>query len=188
MRSQSQLQSVGGFTLIEVLVAALVLAVGIVGAAGVQVAALRTRHATGLMSDGVQLSSALAERMRANPDQSQAGDGANAYLQLRYDALEGPPPQAGTMCFGGASCTSAQMAAFDLYEIKLALYTDFPQGRVAVCRDAAVWSGVTRSLAWECAAAANAPVVIKLGWRDRRAPPDAKIYPSVALVVAGGTP
>ena len=180
---------VGGFTLIEVLVAVLVLAAGIVGAAGLQVVALRTGNATGLLSDGVQLSGSLAERMRANAGQSQAGDAANAYLQLRYNAAsEGAPAPAGVMCFGGASCNSAQMAAFDLYEIKQALYSDFPEGRVAVCRDAAVWSSATRSLAWECAAGANAPVVIKLGWRDRRAPPDAKINPAVALVLAGGAP
>lgn len=183
-----QTRFVGGFTLIEVLVAVLVLAVGIVGAAGVQVAALRTRHATGLMSGAVLLSGGLADRMRVNTGQSQAGDGANAYLQLRYDAAEGAPAPAVPMCFAGASCNSAQMAAFDLYEVKLAVFTEFPEGRVAVCRDATVWSGATRSLAWECAAAANAPVVIKLGWRDRRAPPDAKIMPSVALVVAGGAP
>ena len=184
-----QSRSVGGFTLIEVLVAVLVLAAGVVGAAGVQVAALRTSHATGLISDGLQLSGSLAERMRANPEQSRAGDAANAYLQLRYNAAsEGAPAPAGPMCFGAASCNSAQMAAFDLYEIKLALHADFPEGRVAVCRDAAVWSGATGSLTWECAAAANAPVVIKLGWRDRRAPPDAAINPSVALVLAGGAP
>jgi type IV pilus assembly protein PilV len=181
---------VDGFTLIEVLVAALLLAVGIVGAAGVQVAALRTRHATGLMSGGVQLAAALAERMRANSAQMGAGDGANPYLQLRYDAAaDGAPAQNGASCFGGAACSSADMAAFDLYEIKQSLYADFPGGRVAVCRDAAVWAGGARGgLTWECAGAAGAPIVIKLGWRDRRADPRAPARPAVALMVAGAFP
>ena len=177
-----------GFTLIEVLVAVLVLAVGILGAAGVQVAALRTRHLTGLMSGGVQVAGALAERMRANSAVMRAGDALNPYLQLQYDAGAGEPAPPGVLCFGGAGCDGAQLAAFDVYEIKQAVFSGFPSGRVAVCRDAVVWSGAQRALAWECVAAANAPIVIKLGWRDRRVAPDAAIVPSVALVVAGVYP
>jgi len=183
-----QARLVDGFTLIEVLVAMLLLVAAILGTAAVQVAALRTRHATALMSGGVQLAGALAERMRANSAAMQGADAANPYLQLRYDAAEGAPASAGPMCFGAAACSSAQLAAFDLLEIKQALYADFPQGRVAVCRDAAVWSGSAGALVWECAGADNAPVVIKLGWRDRRADAEALFGPSVALVVAGAMP
>lgn len=182
-----QARLVDGFTLIEVLVAMLLLVVGILGTAAVQVAALRTRHATALMSGGVQLAGTLADRMRANSAAMQAADGANPYLQLRYDAAEGAPVPAAE-CFGAAACSSAQLAAFDLAEIKQALYADFPQGRVAVCRDATVWAGAPGALAWECATAANAPVVIKLGWRDRRADAEAPVGPSVALVVGGAFP
>jgi type IV pilus assembly protein PilV len=183
-------RSVRGYTLIEVLVAVLVLAVGVLGAAGVQLAALRTRHGTALMSNGVQLAGALAERMRANSVHMQGADDANPYLRLRYDAAaDGPPAAGGAMCFAPASCSNADMAAFDLYEIKQALYDDYPNGRVAVCRDATVWSGgADGHLGWDCVGAANAPIVIKLGWRDRRADPRALIAPSVALVVAGAFP
>lgn len=177
-----------GFTLIEVLVAVLLLAAGVLGAAAVQVAVLRTRHATALMSGGVQLAGTLADRMRANSAATQRGDGANPYLQLQYDAgSEGAPAPPAVMCFGASGCNSAQLAAFDLYEAKHTLYSDFPQGRVAVCRDTTVTSG-TGALAWACAPAANAPVVIKVGWRDRRGQADAPFGPSVALVVAGGFP
>lgn len=181
-----QARLVDGFTLIEVLVAVLLLAVGILGAAAVQVAVLRTRHATAHMSGGVQLAGTLAERMRANSGAAHGGDGANPYLQLRYDAWsEGAPAQPAVLCFGADSCNSAQLAAFDLYETRQALFSDFPHGRVAVCRDTTVWSG---ALVWECAPAAGAPVVIKVGWRDRRANPGVPIGPSVALVVAGAAP
>lgn len=184
-----QARLVDGFTLIEVLVAMLLLVAGILATAAVQVATLRTRHATALMSGGVQLAGTLAERMRANGAAMQAADSANPYLQLHYNAAaEGAPAPAAVMCFGAAACNSAQLAAFDLAEIKQALYAGFPQGRVAVCRDAAVWSGAAGGLAWECAGAANAPVVIKVGWRDRRADAEALFGPSVALVVAGAFP
>lgn len=177
-----------GFTLIEVLVAVLVLAIGIGGAMAVQAAALRTRHLTSLMSGGVQLAASLADRMRANSVQMQAGS-ANAYLQLRYNGdTDGPPAPPGVVCLGAASCSSGELASFDQYEIKSALFSEFPGGRVAVCRDGVVWSGARRSLTWDCSAAPGAPLVIKLGWRDRRADSAAPVMPSVALVVAGAFP
>lgn len=172
-----------GFSLIEVLVAVLVLSIGIVCAAASQVASLRTRQGTGLMSNGVQLASTLAERMRANRAQMPA------YLQLQYDAAVQGAPMPGAMCFGGARCTGAQMAAFDVYDIKQALYTSFPGGRVVVCRDEG-----HAVVAWECAGGAASPIVIKLGWRGKRADGaddanEAKQFaPSVALVVGGAFP
>jgi type IV pilus assembly protein PilV len=65
-----------GFTLLEVMVALLVLSVGILGAAGAQVVSLRTRHGSALLSNGVQLASSLADRMRANSAQMQVAAGA----------------------------------------------------------------------------------------------------------------
>lgn len=179
---------VGGFTLIEVLVAVLVLAIGVLGAAGSQLAALRARHGTGLMSSSVHLAGALAERMRANPAQMQAPDSLNPYLQLDYDALAGGAPAApAVLCFAGAACSAAQMAAFDLYEIKQALHEGFPGGRVTVCRDRAVVAPAGTAPGWACAGGAGAPIVIKLGWRAAGAGSDggAAFAPSVA-VIAGG--
>jgi type IV pilus assembly protein PilV len=170
----------GGFSFIEVLVAMLVLAAGVLGAAGAQLAALHTRVDSRLRSDSVRLAAALAERMRANALQTQGADAANPYLQLRYDAAtDGPPPAPTPLCFAEASCDGAQMAAFDLYETALALQAGFPGGRVAVCRDAA---GAGAALAWDCAGGAGAPIVIKLGWRQRGAGPSA---PSIAIVAQG---
>ena len=74
---------VGGFTLIEVLVAVFVLAVGVLGAVAAQTVALRTRQESALMSRGVQLATSFADRMRANTAQMRLPDGANPYLQLQ---------------------------------------------------------------------------------------------------------
>lgn len=182
---------VGGFTLIEVLVAVFVLAIGIVGAAGTQLAALRTRQQSALMSDAVQLASGLADSMRANVAQMRGGGEANPYLQARYDAAaDGAPPPASPMCHANANCGSAQLANFDIYELKQALYAGFPGGRVVVCRDAQLWDASRAALAWACAGTAGAPVVIKLGWRGKRHDGAAALdgamefAPSVAIVVA----
>lgn len=158
-----------GFTLIEVLVALLLLAVGILGALATQAEALRTRQESSLMSRGVHLAHSLADRMRANAAQMQQGDATNPYLQFRYEAGTGAPPSAPAQCFGAGRCDSEQLARFDIADTVAALHAGFPHGRIAVCRDGAVWNDGSRALAWECASVAGAPVVIKLGWHGRRA-------------------
>ncbi|WP_370659730.1 type IV pilus modification protein PilV [Massilia polaris] len=183
-----RLRSVSGFTLIEVLVAAFVLAVGVMGALAAQTVALRTRQESALMSRGVQLASAFADRMRANTAQMRVPDDANPYLQIRYtaasDGAPGPPAQP---CHSGAACDSAAMASFDIYELQRELHSSFPAARVSVCRDAVMWSQADGSLSWDCSGAASDPVVIKLGWRLRpsRDGVTATIAPIVAIVVSG---
>ena len=186
----------GGFTLIEVLVAVLVLAVGILGASAAQLAALRTRHQSGLMSDGVQLASSLADSMRANLALFSAGaaaaGAANPYLQLRYDAATDGAPTPAPPCLPGATCSAFQMAEADIDQVRQALHARFPGGRIVVCRDSAVWDAGRGALRWACDgdAGSGAPIVIKLGWRgkeaDGRAARDSagQFAPSVALVLA----
>ena len=182
----------GGFTLIEVLVALFVLAVGVLGALATQLAALHTRHQSRLMSNAVQLASTLAEGMRANLDVMRAGDTDNPYLNLRYDASrDGAPPNAGQQCHQGAACSALQLADADLFQLKQSLFHDFPGGRVVVCRDSAVWDGARGALGWACGGAAQAPIVIKLGWRAKHtdgseALDDAgEFAPSVAIALPG---
>lgn len=151
----------GGYSLVEVLVAMFVLAVGVLGAAATQAVALRMRHDSDLMSAAVRLGTTLGERMRANP--SAASD----YL-FEFDAAAGEQPSPPSVqCFTGVSCTSSQLAAFDIHEVSLALASAFPAGRIRVCRDAQPWNPSRKVLQWECAAAAGAPVVVKIGWRER---------------------
>jgi type IV pilus assembly protein PilV len=167
----------------------------VLGALGAQTAALRTRHASALLSNGAQLASTLAERMRANPGPMRT-DLNNPYLGLRYNSATDAAPAPPALCFAGGACSAAQLAAFDLYEIKQALYQGFPGGRVAVCRDAKPWNRERAALSWDCTATAGAPIVIKLGWHARlavpadladlaaHAVPDA---PALVIVLAGAT-
>ncbi len=168
-----------GFSLIEVLVAVFVLAIGVLGTAGSQLAASQTRQHTGLMSAGVHLASSLADRMRANAQQMQGGGGP--YL-FDYDALDGPPSAPGALCFAGAACGSGAMAAFDIYEVQKAVHAGFPGGRVKVCRD--VSGG---KLSWQCGGGAGAPLVIKLGWRTRSDQPgEESAFVPFMTILAGG--
>ena len=170
----------GGFTLIEVLVAVFVLAVGVLGALAAHTTAMRTRQASALMSNGVQLASSLAERMRANRAQMRLSDARNPYLALRFDGASdqaGPAPAACTR----NACNSAELAQQDIAELKYLLSTGFPGARLAVCRDAVGWDPARRALGWDCTGGSFNPIVIKLGWRDG-AP---EVQPLVAIVLAG---
>ena len=153
-----------GFTLVEVLVALFVLAVGIVGAGAVQITAERTRQQASLRSEAAQLANALAARMRINPAISALPDTTNPYLSFDYDAADGLPA-APALCFGGGSCAPDALAQFDLHEMRQLLTTQFPQGRITVCRDASPWDPGTNTYRWNCDGAVDALPVVKLGWQ-----------------------
>ena len=181
-----------GFSMLEVLVAVVVLAIGIVGGATMQLAALRTRHQSALLSQATHLASNLAERMRANGVLLSLPDGANPYLTFNYDALAEPDPAPPIpLCYAlDANCGNAQLALFDLYELKTLVRDRLPGGRAVVCRDAGMWQG--GQLRWACSGDAGAPLVIKVGWRGKNPDgtpmkDDADQYaPGVAIVVGGG--
>lgn len=163
MRTRRLLWSVSGFTLLEVLIAVFVLALGIVGGVSMQLAAMRARHQGTLLAQASMLATGMAERIRANRAQLQLP--ANPYLTLDYDVLSSPAPTAPPVLCHVTPCDAAQLAWFDLYEIKLALHDHLPGGRVVICRDAGLWSGGT--LLWSCSGGAAAPLVIKVGWRGK---------------------
>jgi len=172
-----------GFTLVEVLVALFVVALGIAGAAALQTLAVRAGRDAARLSDGTRLARSLAERMRANPRALALPDDANPYLTLDIDPGAGAsPPAAATPCYADADCDADALARFDLAEIAAALADGFAGGRIRVCRDAALPNAAGLP-AWDCDGAAGAPLVIKVGWRMHG---DARTgAPLVVLPVAG---
>lgn len=147
-----------GFTLVEILVALFVLAVGVIGAAAVQTMAAQTRHLSSQVSAALQLASALAERMAANPTQMALPDNDKVYLQ-----------EAGAPWLCGSACTPAQLAATERDDTAAAVARAFPGGQLRVCRDLPAPSSSSSSapppLTWACHPAAGAPLVVKIGWR-----------------------
>lgn len=186
MRRQS------GFSLIEVLVALFVLSLGLLGGMGMQLAALRTRQQSALLSQALILAAGMAERMRANSGQMNLPDALNPYLDQFYETdADGAPAPGSPPCFTVSGCDGAQLAAFDLIELKRQLGARLPAGRLAICRDTPSWDDASHGLRWECHPGAGAPVVIKLGWRGKN--PDGTPLkdgpgadaPAVAVTLAG---
>ena len=91
-----------GFTLIEVLIAALVLSVGVLGVAGLQVTALKNLQSSQSFGVAAMLANDIADRMWVN----QAQAVANTYNHT--DAPDTPAD-----CVGG-TCTTAEIASFDM--------------------------------------------------------------------------
>ena len=91
-----------GFTLIEVLIAGLVLSVGVLGVAGMQVTALKNLQSSQSYGVAAMLANDIADRMWVNQAQALA----NVYNHT--EAPVGPPD-----CVTG-TCTAAQMASFDI--------------------------------------------------------------------------
>lgn len=156
-----------GFTIIEVLVAVLVLAFGVMGSAAMQLAALRTRHQSALLSNAVHLGSSMLDSMRANAGQMALSDLDNPYLGLDYAAaMPAEPAAPGPACFAPAGCGSARMASFDIAQWKRQLRSSVPGGRFVICRDDQAGSGAG-SMVWDCSGNPAASIVIKLGWTGK---------------------
>jgi type IV pilus assembly protein PilV len=110
----SKMKHSRGFTLIEVLVAVLVLSVGLLGLAGLQATSLRSNHSAYLRTQALILTYDLIDRMRANRDVAVS---SNAYL-TEFDE----PPETVTNCQDpAANCTAQSMAIFDINQWKCML-------------------------------------------------------------------
>jgi type IV pilus assembly protein PilV len=180
-----------GFSLIEVLVSILILAIGVIGTAGMQLAAARTTQQSALQTVALELASEMSDKIRANHRISNSNM-AGTYLSVDYDSdRQGAPTPPSKLCFG-VECNSIEVAAFDIYDWEKRIRSDLPGGRVRICRDAHPWSEASRSLQWGCAAAESddsVPIVIKVGWQGKN--PDGSLVrnsdkefpPAVALAV-----
>ena len=90
-----------GFTLLEVLIALLVLSIGLLGLAALQTTGLRSNEMASMRTTSTMLAYDISDRMRANPQGVTNGE----YIK----AVSGTPPD----CIGG-NCTPSELAAFDL--------------------------------------------------------------------------
>lgn len=111
-----------GFTLVEVLIAMIVLAVGLLGLAGLQATSLKNNQSAYNRIKATQLAYDIADRMRAN--YTEAKKPGNVYV-----ATTTPPNSAVASCGNTTGCTPAQMAQNDLYEWNQAIdITTNPSG------------------------------------------------------------
>jgi type IV pilus assembly protein PilV len=180
-----------GFSLIEVLISVFVLTVGVIGALGMHMTALRTTQQSVFQSNAQHLAIEMADKMRTNVDQMHSSDEDNPYLQIDYQSASSVSDSVQVNCYnGGNYCNAQQLAQFDIAEWLSRVDTALPGGRVRICRDAAPWDAAMQTYDWNCSSSMpNAPIVIKIGWPDKSsqdasADDRQSFAPSVALMVA----
>ncbi len=101
-----------GTSLIEALVALLVLALGVMGMAAVQTRALTTARTTNQRAVAIQAAEDLQDRIQANADLRHRPALVNPYV-----TTWGSPPAAGTDC-SSTPCGGTPLATFDLMQWK----------------------------------------------------------------------
>ncbi len=111
---------VQGFTLVEVLIALIILSVGMLGIAGLYVHSMQAGRTSLFRHNAVTLAGDIADRIRANP----RAVGAYALAGANNNCVD-----------GGINCTPAQMAANDIFLWDLQATDTLPTGTVAVVFD-----------------------------------------------------
>ena len=110
-----------GFSLIEVLIALIILSVGMLGIAGLYVQSMQAGRTSMFRHNAVTLAGDIADRIRSNPSAGAA-----------YTAAAG----ADNNCIdGGVNCTPAQMAAQDIQLWQEQADSSLPNGEVTVALD-----------------------------------------------------
>lgn len=108
-----------GISLIESLIAMVVMALGILGIVGVQMRTLTDTQSGVRRAQAIRLIDDLGERLQNNPD------------ALNNLATYTTSPRAGTDC-AATACTPAQLAAFDIRQWRLNVTAALPEGSATV--------------------------------------------------------
>lgn len=133
-----------GFTLIEVLIALLVLAVGLLGMASLMMTSLQSSQSAYLHSQASLLAQDLVERMRANRDHAVKNDS----YELAASAAATTNPGCATSSSG---CSPSAQARQDLHDWRAALETGIPGATATIERsdDPDEGNHYTITIAWE---------------------------------------
>ena len=152
-----------GFSLIEVLVAIIVLSVGMLGAVGMQSAALRSNKESKNLAAAVMFARELGERMRGNHSvaiKTVASD--NPYL---FDTTLTGTSSVATFnvnCFTAGCSVPKDSATWDVADWQGRVLAALPTPRVKVCFDKDPYdsAGIAR---WACTNDGNLSV-LKMSW------------------------
>ena len=123
-----------GATLIEALVAILILSFGLMGMAGLQANALAFQKSSWLTHRVADLSNDIGERIRSNPTADSRG--AYRYIQAYSASPVAIPASNGCRQSAAGTCTPIQVANDDLGEWVLKAQAALPSGAVMLDGDA----------------------------------------------------
>lgn len=130
----------GGMSLIEMLVAVLVVGIGLMGVASLIVESVRNGHVALLRTQVINLVSDMQERIRANPGAGEAY--ACAFYSGGPSIRNCAPSGAGA---AGRNCTASELAEDDLAQWQSAVRLTLPIAGRDVCEANVVYAAPGRS-------------------------------------------
>jgi type IV pilus assembly protein PilV len=162
---------IDGFTLIEVLVSIIVLAMGLIGLASLQATGVKNIQISYNRSQAVHLAQDIADRIRAN--KSAASTYADVDQNGIGDIQQSPLP-GGTLvpiCAQAAGCTPVQLAKNDIYQWTKALKAALPDGACgsvgrASASNTAVSNGCGGQIKAEINAKSTDTYIISINWDE----------------------
>jgi len=164
IRPESNRNASNGFALIEILVALVVLAIGLLGTLGLQLATMRSNQFTTQSAIAAQLARDYEEIVQMLPSATVSSSEGTSSLSAQDTTTNVVPDP--TSCIGvSANCNPTQQLNAMLYEWKARIKKDLPGGRAVVCRDSApkYTSGVSQGLyRWACDRQGDM-IMIKIG-------------------------
>jgi len=150
-----------GFTLLEVLVAIVVLSFGVLGVVGLQAMALQANKEARYQSTAVALARELGDMMRSTKNIATLTSAAqNPYL---IDFQNANFPGAPNNCFAAVCPSPLTVAQFNMQEWLARVNTAVPGVRVVVCFDDTPYGADGRPR-WACDGGATGTSVVKIGW------------------------
>lgn len=163
MRNRQQ-----GFSMMEVLIAVVVLTVGLLGGAAMQAQALSSNRDARLASVAVGLAREVGEMMRGNKNIAiDPNPSANPYLVAATASVQAT----GVNCFSSSCANPVDLARWQMSDWISRVMDALPGARVAVCYDSTPFDA-NGTPQWACSNSGGVAVV-KIGWTQRTTAGDA---------------
>lgn len=157
-----------GFSMVELLVAVLIFAIGLVGLAGLQLAGLRSNQTAYHRSVATQLAYDMIDRMRSNAAilNSDRLNNTESYRDVSPATTAASNP---LQCETNL-CSPADLAVYDLKRWNTQLAAQLPGGKGIVCLDSTPDIGDSANPTATCDALGGTGKIyaIKIWWDDNR--------------------
>lgn len=151
--------------MVEVLVAIVILSIGVLGAMGMQVNAIRMNKEVRFQATALTMARELAEKMRGNHAVAAADTtAANPYL-LSTTLTPSTAPTAPTSCYANQCSVPLDIAKWDIYDWQLRVRDALPSPRIVICKDKDPFDA-SGNPKWACDATGGVGDVtfLKLAW------------------------
>lgn len=163
----------GGLTLVEVLVVLVIMAIGLMGIAGLQATGVRQTTGAGFKTQAMFLAQDMIERIRANRVAILPNEDSLINLAPYAKTSGGAFPTAAVAaCKTAVGCTPAEMAQSDLFEWEQAIRHSLPVTNDEITDDTYICLDSDPTDATVCDGLGST-VLIRLAWLDNTLQTDA---------------